>query len=151
MNTEATSTLTRVRFDTDDAMTRGVKRMSGSCSTHRDPLVPEDLVNIFGYLDLGRDEDLVFWAAMTLSFRCLLRRSHVMASCHSLRVSDFVFCPDGLDVTIRSSKTNQYAHRSVCIPVLKSKGSLLCPVKYIRPMLSRLSLEPDSHLAYLLC
>ena len=101
---------------------RGVRRLSGSCSTHRDPFFPEDLINIFGYLGQSKDEDLVFWAAVALSFRCLLHKSHVTTSCHSLRVSDLVFQPDGLEVIIQSSKTDQYADRSVCIPVLNQKG-----------------------------
>ena len=79
----------------------------------------------------------MFWFALVLCYRCLLRISHVSISPHTLRVKDFCFWPGGMDVTVFSSKTIQFKERVQRIPVLEAKGSPLCRVTALNVYVDR--------------
>ena len=123
---------------------RGAKRLLGCESTPSDPLSPAQMRAIWSQLDMNVYSDLQFWTALCVMYRCLLRVSHVVASAHCMRVKDISWTMEGMDVTIRSSKTIQYRERSVVIPVVSSPASTLCPCGYMSHYLSSSDLEPES-------
>ena len=124
----------------------GAKRLLGCESVQSDPLSPAQMKLLYEKLNLSVFTDLQFWCALCLMFRCLLRVSHVVASPHVMRVKDLKWTPEGLDVTIRSSKTLQFRERLIVVPVVESPGSILCPCELIKSYLRRADLQPDSPL-----
>lgn len=125
---------------------RGARRLLGDKVMTADPLLPEHLVQIYYTLNRHDLSDLVFWSALVLGYRCLLRKGHFTKSPHMLRGSDIEFTQFGMVVTLRSSKTIQFSERSVVIPVVKSEGSLLCPVRWLKRMLKRIAVRPQDPL-----
>lgn len=115
---------------------RGAKRLLGDETLSADPLLPEHLKMIFHNLQFNKLEDLVCWCALCLSFRCLLRKCHFTSSPHMLLRSQIVFTDYGMMVNIVSSKTIQFRERILQIPVVKSYGSILCPVRWLKVYLS---------------
>ena len=110
---------------------RGLRRcFSGSPST-RHPLSKGELQSIYYQLNTLLPLDLVFWAAVTLAFRALLRKCHYTISGHSLVWSDVSLYPDHLVLIIRSSKTDQFSLRPHRIVLNASPGSDLCPVFWL--------------------
>ena len=107
---------------------RGAKRLLGASTNPALPLSPENLCAIFRTLDMSSPMDVKFWAALILSFRCLLRVSHLVSSPHQLCVKDIEFNQEGFDLVMRSSKTIQFQERINRIPVIQAPGSILCPV-----------------------
>ena len=89
------------------ATLKGAKRLLGCESKQATPLSPKDLKKLYAALNMSNFEDYQLWCAIVLAYRCLLRVSHVTLSPHSLRAQDLVFNKDGMDVSIRSSKTIQ--------------------------------------------
>ena len=75
--------------------------------------------------------DLVFWAALTLAFRALLRKSHYTPSPHVLRWRDVSLYPDHIIIVLNSSKTNQFSARPHRIVLNSSPGSCICPVFWL--------------------
>lgn len=121
---------------------RGARRLLGDKVLTADPLLPEHLVQIFRTLDHRNLSDLIFWTALVLGYRCLLRKGHFTRSPHMLKRSDIQFTNYGMSVTLRSSKTIQFAEREVVIPVIESKGSLLCPVRWLKRLLHYVRVSP---------
>lgn len=111
---------------------RGAKRLLGDCTLSADPLLPNHLVLMYSFLNFNNKRDLVFWCALCLSFRCLLRKSHFTASPHMLLRSQVEFTDYGVLISIASSKTIQFRERLVKIPIVKSPGSVLCPVRWLK-------------------
>lgn len=107
-----------------------------------DPLLPEHLKLIFPNLRFNKLEDLIFWCALCLSFRCLLRKCHFTLSPHMLMRSHIEFTSYGMMVNIVSSKTIQFKERVLQIPVVESPGSILCPVCWLKVYLSLCEIPP---------
>lgn len=91
---------------------RGIERSKAGPKIVRYPLAASDLLLIYAHLDMFNHCDRVFWCAIVLSFRLLLRKCHVTESVHSLRVNDVSFKKDHVCVRIRSSKTDQFEYQS---------------------------------------
>ena len=122
---------------------QGAKRLLGADANRAAPILPSDLMKMYSCIDVKSTRDLVFWTTVTLSFRCLLRKSHVTASPHILTAGDVSFESRGMSVTVRSSKTIQSRERQFVIPVVKSSGCMLCPGRWVRKLIQRLSLSPS--------
>ena len=114
----------------------GARRMCGKGKGKSPCLFPKDLMTIFVSLNMCRINDMVFWCAVSLAFRCLLRASNYCKSRHSLRCSDVVFVENGIIVKICSSKTNQFREFVSEIPVFGNAKSNLCPVAWLKDMLA---------------
>ena len=123
----------------------GAKRLLGSETKPALPLTPENVKDIGDLLDLTDQEDLRFWCALLLSFRCLLRVGHVVESVHTLHVRDIIWTPTGMDVIINSSKTVQYREHKEIIPVVRASSSL-CPIMPLKVFLSMSRRQPSSTL-----
>lgn len=124
----------------------GAKRLLGCETVQATPLSPEDMCNLFKVLDMSKFSDLQFWCAVTLSYRCLLRVSHITESPHVLRRGDIIFTDSGMDIIIRSSKTVQFRERLQVIPIIKAGSSVLCPCEFLALYLCRSNLGPDETL-----
>lgn len=120
---------------------RGAHRLLGNSVTASEPLSPEQLLQIYGTLNYASNEDLVFWTATVLAYRCLLRKSHYTNSNHMLQVGDVEFTTYGICIHMRSSKTIQYRERVNMIPVVSSPNSLLCPVRWLKIYIKRFGLK----------
>lgn len=110
----------------------GAKRLLGKISTQKDPIMPADLIKIRSVLDVNKPLEAMFWIALTVCYRLVLRVGHVTRSTHCLRVKDILFWEGGMDVVIRSSKTIQYNERVNTVPVVASPGSPICPVQLLK-------------------
>lgn len=125
---------------------RGARRLLGDEVLTADPLLPEDLILLYKKMDFSNLTDLMFWSALVLSYRCLLRKGHVTASPHNLLRSHVEFTTYGACLKITSSKTIQCRERLVKVPIVKSRGSLLCPIRWLRKYLSRVPVNPGAPL-----
>lgn len=95
---------------------RGAKRLQGDSTLSADPLLPEHLMLMYPLLNFNDKSDLIFWCALCLSFRCLLRKCHLTSSPHMLRRCQIEFTKYGIILNIVSSKTIQFRERTVRIP-----------------------------------
>ena len=124
---------------------QGAKRLLGDAANPALPLEPADLILIYKCLDFSTLKDRAFWVALVLSFRCLLRVSHIVKSPHQLLVKDIVFNKEGMDVIMTSSKTIQFRERVNRIPIVAAPGSILCPVAVLKSYITatrRTDLDP---------
>lgn len=120
---------------------RGARRLLGDSVFASEPLSPEQLLRIYHTLDHSNNEDLLFWSATVLAYRCLLRKSHYTNSNHMLQFDDVEFTTYGVCISMRSSKTIQYRERVNIIPVVASPNSLLCPVRWLKIYLRRFGIH----------
>lgn len=125
---------------------RGAHRLLGDSVLTADPLLPEDFILLYRQMDFSNLTDLVFWSALVLMYRCLLRKGHVTASPHNILRSHLEFTTYGACLTITSSKTIQFRERVVQVPIVKSHGSVLCPVRWLCKYLARVRVNPGSPL-----
>ncbi len=105
---------------------RGYKReraRDGAGEDEARPLLPPDLERMAATLDLstfvGRRDHLV----IILGFAMMARRSELSY----LRIGDVVEVPEGIEVTIRSGKTDKESE-GVVVPIPPGSHPLVCPV-----------------------
>ena len=110
---------------------RGIRRSLSRSRPSRIPLAVPHLLSFYQELNTLLPHDLTFWAAITLAFRALLRKSHFTMSCHVLLWRDVALYPDHLCLVIRSSKTDQFSDRPHRVVLNSSPGSKLCPVFWL--------------------
>ena len=124
----------------------GARRMCAKGRGKSAGIFPKELLAIFNKLNMLEINHLVFWTALTLAFRCLLRASNYCKSRHSLLVKDLSFVMHGVVVRINSSKTNQYREFSSEIPIYRNSNSLLCPISWLEEMLMLRDSNPGDYL-----
>lgn len=111
----------------------GAKRLLGDTSFSSDPLMPSHLVRIRSVLDMSNSEHFVFWAAVVLAFRGLLRKSNFCVGHNSLLRCDVEFQDWGLILWIRNSKTIQYRECVHKVPIASVSGPL-CAVSLLHEL-----------------
>lgn len=108
---------------------KGIRRAKGSAPTAKAPVLVEQLRAMMTHLPPGlagrRDR-----ALLTLGFAGAFRRSELVA----LDVSDLAFTGDGLEVTIRRSKTDQEG-RGEKVGIPYGGNPATCPVRAVRSWL----------------
>lgn len=108
---------------------KGIRRAKGSAPTAKAPVLVEQLRAMMTHLPPGlagrRDR-----ALLALGFAGAFRRSELVA----LDVSDLAFTGDGLEVTIRRSKTDQEG-RGEKIGIPYGGNPATCPVRAVRSWL----------------
>ena len=109
----------------------GIKRLGRPSRASRRPLSFDDLQCMYFEVNTLLPLDLAFWAAVTLAFRGLLRKSHYTYSAHTLLWQDVSIYPDHLVIRLRTSKTDQFATHGHRILLNASPGSFLCPVFWV--------------------
>ena len=105
-----------------DAM-KGIKNMIGTSQVRKSPVLTEDLKQMVSVYDeslIGKRNR----AILLIGFGGAFRRSEIV----SLRMEDFHFNKNGIEITLRKSKTDQQGKGEI-IPI--SYGSTLetCPVR----------------------
>ena len=114
----------------------GARRLCGKGRGKSVGIFRNDLLSIYNRLNFSKCNHLVFWSALTLAFRCLLRASNYCYSRHTVLVCDLKFTAQGMIVCIRSSKTNQFHEYVSEIPVFANKNSVICPINWLFKMLA---------------
>lgn len=117
-------------FEIQSAM-RGAKRKLGVATKQALPILPKQLLKIFDNLNLSPGHT-AFRAAVLLSFRALLRKSHITTSDSSLRREDVTFFNWGLLLTIKKSKTIQFKQEILKIPISYVSNTQLCAVHWLK-------------------
>lgn len=125
-----------------NATLAGARRLLGDTQFSSDPLLPKHLKRILSTLNVTKDDDLVFWCAVVLAFRGLLRKSAVCKGPHNLRRCDIEFFQWGIIISIRHSKTIQFRERTHRVPVSRVGGPL-CAVTWLETMFTRLCVTPE--------
>lgn len=109
-------------------MLKGLQRILGSESKPKEPLLPQDLLNIFQVVDLSDQLELSVWLGVLLSFRTLLRKCHLFPTKdnkdHLLSRSDMEVVEWGMIVHIPTSKTNQFKQKEILSPISRGGGDL---------------------------
>lgn len=123
----------------------GAKRLLGDGQFSSDPLLPRHLYAIYSVLDFRSQQDLVFWTAVVLCFRGLLRKSSVCQGVNCLCRSDAVFTEWGLLLHIHKSKTIQFKERVHVVPISTVHGPL-CAASWLRVMVSRIPAKPNDNM-----
>lgn len=108
----------------------GIKRVKGDYVKKATPLLPNGLLKIMASLSIAPAHTAVR-AAMLLSFRTLLRKSHVTDGDSCLKRANFKFMPWGMMVSVEKSKTNQFRERVHMIPVTRVVDTRLCAVYWV--------------------
>ena len=114
---------------------RGIRRQLGDQVSRKAPVTPPMLKDYLTALDLTSPLHASMWGAALLIIFGLLRKSNVMpqsptafrAALH-LRRQDIKVTPQGIEVTIRWSKTNQFRNRTQSITSPPHSGSPLVPL-----------------------
>lgn len=113
---------------------RGVRRTLGDSVTRKEPITPNMLTAVLRALNLDNLRDSAIWAAATVAFFGMLRRSNVTPASvalfdpsRHLRRKDVVLLKECVQVTIRWSKTNQFRNRVLTLPLPRIAGHPLCP------------------------
>jgi len=127
---------------------RGIKRERGCAPRQATPLLPRELMKIFGLLhpSLGHN---CWRAAVLCSFRGLLRKCQVTSSESTLRRKDFAFFSWGMLLSIRRSKTIQFKERVLEVPVARCRNLDLCAVHWTELHFREMKADSGS-LAFLL-
>ena len=111
---------------------RGITRKRSKPKKVKYAITPSDLTSMYRFLDINRQSDLIFWAALILSFRALLQKSHVTPISHCIRARYISFMDDYMILTVRTSKTDQFGQRPQVVTIKSTRGSPLCPVSLLK-------------------
>ena len=109
----------------------GIKRQLGDLTVQKIPLTPNQMLQIYGLLDLTNESISTMWAALMFSFRTLLCKSNMVpdtltGNSHVVDCKDVCVYPDKLILKVRSSKTIQYGERVLEIPIHKVSEPAFC-------------------------
>ena len=105
----------------------GIERVNFTSSTVRYPMTTTDMLVIYSLLDMNMYVDKIFWLAILIAFRAVLRISHVTKSVHSLKLNDVKVTKDYVRFKISSSKTDQFGRKPHEIYLQRVMDSPLCP------------------------
>lgn len=112
----------------------------------RDPVTLLHLKAMYSCIDVKVNSQLMFWAAVLLLFRSLLRVSHITDSPHYLRVSDVDCVGDGLVLKVFSSKSMKRSYSPRLIPLAPMECKKFCAVYWLKLWLSTYRREPSAPL-----
>ena len=105
---------------------RGIRRTFGTAHNHKQALETHDVRAMVRHL-AGRPMDVRDRALVLIAFMAALRRSELVA----LNVDDVAFVPEGLEITVRRSKTDQEGVGEV-LGVPYASDPTCCPVRALR-------------------
>lgn len=121
-------------------MLKGLRRIKGDVSHPKEPLMPADLKSIFQAVNLSDHTELSVWVGVMVCFRTMLRKCHLFPSdgldMHLLSRKHVKFTDWGMEVTVPTSKTDQFSQRAFVSPVTKSESEL-CAVSQLKLYWSR--------------
>ena len=92
----------------------------------RYPLTPHDMLRIYSMLDFNDVNDILFWVAAIIGFRCLLRACHVTASQHSIGAAHLKLSEGYIRIEVVTSKTDQFGRDKFAVFLQDMPGSPWC-------------------------
>ena len=105
----------------------GIERQyDPSLRVSRYPFTPRDLLRIYSLLDFNDVNDVLFWVAAILGFRCLLRACHMTASRHNIGVSNLKLLDGYIRIDVLTSKTDQFGRDNFSVFIQDMPGSPWC-------------------------
>lgn len=111
----------------------GIRRVLGDARNQANPISVQQLAMIHSVLDPTSSEQVCFWLALLLGFRALLRKSNLFETGMAILDSDIGMESWGVRVTLRRTKTIQFAERSVSIPLVAlGASSKFCVQKWVK-------------------
>lgn len=130
---------------------QGLGRHLGKAVVQKRGLTPHQLMLIYSKLDLRDVNVITMWAAITLSFRTLLRKSNlVQTKLNELGMvvlrSDVDFTSKGLVLNVRKTKTLQRKEYVLRIPVNYQGNKKLCAASMLGTHLTRTGFKKDGPL-----
>jgi hypothetical protein len=121
---------------------RGISRLKCHCVKQAEPITLFILHKMFLALDFKDSENLIYWCLFIFAFFLLARKSNLVPTTSKdlinhkcLLRSDVTRFHGNLIVTMNWSKTIQFGERLLQTPLLRLKGSHLCPVTAYDSML----------------
>ena len=121
---------------------RGIARNKPHLVKQAAPLSPHILVKLFPFFDFSKAYDCTMWALLLIAFFTMSRKSNLVVTgaekfngSKQLSRSDVLVGDNGLLVTFKWSKTNQFGKRAHVIPIVAIPGSPLCPLQAYSAML----------------
>ena len=124
---------------------RGARRTCPKGRGQAKAILPDDLMKMYLCIDILSIDDLVFWGAVALAFRALLRASNICGRIHGVKIVDLIFVGEDLHVMVKTSKTNQFAEYLSKIVIVKS-DSVLCPIYWIKELIRLSNPTPSDYL-----
>ncbi len=122
---------------------KGLKRVKLHTPKQALPITPDILIQIRYALDITLPIQAAFWALCLLAFFTMSRKSNLVPLTPSSFDKDKQLCRrditidnDCLLIRIKWSKTNQFASRTLYIPLLAMPDSVLCPVAAYKNMIA---------------
>lgn len=131
----------------------GLKRKYGDCVIQKIPITVQEFQAMYLCMDKN-SYNITCWAACMLCFRTLLRKSNVVLdqfkqmNDHFIKRKDVEFTPDGMIITIASTKTIQYNERQLKIPVKRVSSECFCAVALLEHCLNLFPAPPDACLFF---
>ncbi len=117
----------------------GIKRAKGIRQKQAPAFKLNKLKSIFREIDTETNTKLRDKALLLLGFTGAFRRSELVA----LNVEDLTFTEDGLIVSMKKSKTNQYGDYEEKA-IFYSPEAILCPIRTLQSWIQRLGKSTDS-------
>ena len=122
---------------------RGIRRSIGDKVTQKLPITPELLNKILSQLDMSACFDSNIWSLCLVIFFGFLRKASVLPTStktfnqqsHICR-KDITFTCQGVNITVRKTKTIQFQERALYIALPRCQGSPLCPTQALFHSLS---------------
>ena len=122
---------------------KGIARLKKNLPRQALPLTPEILQDIYQYLDMSSVNDISLWTILLFGFFLMARKSNLVPDStkkfdktkHLCR-RDVLLSDNLLLVSLKWSKTNQFGDRQHFVPLLAMQGSVLCPVKAFKRLIS---------------
>lgn len=124
---------------------KGLERLQPHKVKQAAPLSPQVMSEMHKLLDWGDTMHITMWALVLIGFFTLSRKSNLVVtgnqkfdSTKQLCRGDVSVGSKGMLVRLRWSKTNQLCKKVLEIPLLRIKGSMLCPLKAYTRMIKKI-------------
>ena len=122
----------------------GLTKMMKRPIKQAQPLTPETMLEMFTFIDLELNKDLIMWAMIVVGFFAMLRKSNLMPDsktsfCQTKQLTrGQITFEDGVAmISVKWSKTLQFKNKVLKIPLFPIPGSPLCPVTVLKALLAK--------------
>ena len=123
---------------------RSLRRILKHEVQHAKPITVQMLKKIVWLVDVTDQKQLATWVSLLFGFFLFLRKSNLVLETrlhdrfHQLSRQDLKIDGDLLIVTIKWSKTIQFAQRKLQLPLILDRSSIICPIRWLLVMLQRI-------------
>lgn len=116
---------------------KGIKVKLGGGVSQKVALTPRQLLHMYVFVSFGNQCEMSCWAAIILSFRTLLRKSHILPDSsnynpHLISRADIQFFQQGVLVNVNTSKTDRARCMPLRIMIYDTAQQPLCAASWLR-------------------